>query len=259
MECPKCGSTLREDMFCENCNEYLFNMDKPKKGETAKSQLKRFSIIIGCFAVFTMIIIGIVGLSEKRSYNKETTYQYNKPNKESQADVATENYTYPSEQKDDDSFGVTVDEVVKTYNRAVIENNPNALQGDINACSLKDYSLENTQSDDGREISIYTYYFEGSKNYMGINIIEDSNSHKVIYADLFSHNNFLSEEKGLHIFQAMYYCLTTAVDNSIGISEFNEIWEEMCQDRDFSTFYNGKKFFCMSKGKATYLGIMMPR
>ena len=36
MNCPKCENELREDMFCENCNEYLFNMDKDKKSDIAK-------------------------------------------------------------------------------------------------------------------------------------------------------------------------------------------------------------------------------
>ena len=259
MICPKCGNDMGTSMYCNNCNTYPFKEKEPFQW---KKTFKIMGITVGCILAFTMIVVGITELSERRSYNEETTSQYNEPNKESQTDEAVENYTYPdeqNEQKDDDNFGVTVDEVVKTYNRVVIERNPDASQGDINSCSLKDYSLENTQSDDGRKIFIYTYYFEGSKKYMGVNIIEDSDSHKVIYVDLFSHNNFFVDEKGLKIFRELYYCLTTAVDNSIGTSEFNEIMEEMTQDRDFSTFYNGKKFFGVSQEEATYLGIMVPR
>lgn len=42
MNCPKCENELREDMFCENCNEYLFNMDKDKKKRCGKKLVKSF-------------------------------------------------------------------------------------------------------------------------------------------------------------------------------------------------------------------------
>lgn len=78
MNCPKCGNSLREDMFCENCKEYLFNMDKPKKGDTAKSWLKVFGITLGCCAIFVCIIVGVIEIGEKREYQKEITAQYEK-------------------------------------------------------------------------------------------------------------------------------------------------------------------------------------
>ena len=78
MNCPKCGNSLREDMFCENCKEYLFNMDKPKKGDTAKSWLKVFGITLGCCAIFVCIIVGLIEIGEKREYQKEITAQYEK-------------------------------------------------------------------------------------------------------------------------------------------------------------------------------------
>ena len=55
MKCPKCKNELRADMFCEHCKEYLFNIDRDKKSDIAKSWLKIFGITAACFA----ILIGV--------------------------------------------------------------------------------------------------------------------------------------------------------------------------------------------------------
>lgn len=76
MNCPKCGNELREDMFCDNCKEYLFNMDKPKKGDAAKSWIKFFGITLFCCALFACIVVGVIEIGEKREYQKEMMAQY---------------------------------------------------------------------------------------------------------------------------------------------------------------------------------------
>lgn len=76
MNCPKCENELREDMFCENCNEYLFNMDKDKKSDIAKSWLKVFGITVGCFALLICILIGVLTISDSHKYNEELNSKY---------------------------------------------------------------------------------------------------------------------------------------------------------------------------------------
>ena len=76
MQCPKCGNTLRSDMYCEHCKEFLFNMDKPQKGDVAKSWLKVFSITVGAFVVVFGLIAGIVTFQEKQAENREIKAAY---------------------------------------------------------------------------------------------------------------------------------------------------------------------------------------
>ena len=76
MNCPKCENELRTDMFCENCNEYLFNMDKDKKGDAVKSWLKVFGITVGCCMLFVGIIIGALTISDSHKYNEELNIKY---------------------------------------------------------------------------------------------------------------------------------------------------------------------------------------
>ena len=76
MQCPKCGNTLRSDMYCEHCKEFLFNMDKPQKGDVAKSWLMVFSITVGAFVVVFGLIAGIVTFQEKQAENREIKAAY---------------------------------------------------------------------------------------------------------------------------------------------------------------------------------------
>lgn len=76
MNCPKCGNTLREDMFCENCNEYLTNADTPKKGKPKKSLIKILVIIAACYTVSMCILLGVIKISENREYQKKLNTRY---------------------------------------------------------------------------------------------------------------------------------------------------------------------------------------
>lgn len=157
-------------------------------------------------------------------------------------------------------FGVTVDEVVKKFNESMVADSPDSSQEAIDLFLLKDYSLENNQTDDGRKITIYTYFFKG--NLGGVNVIEDANSHNVIYADLFFDNNIImtANESAMKAVLKQYYWLAISVDKSIDKSKFeDEIWGKLRQSSDYSTIYNNKKFFYYDDGEASYWAIMLKK
>lgn len=157
-------------------------------------------------------------------------------------------------------FGVTVDEVVKNFNESMVADSPDSSQEVIDSFSLKDYSLENNQTDDGRNIIIYTYFF--NDNMGGVNVIEDANSHNVIYTDLFFDNNIImaANESAMKAILKQYYWLAISVDKSIDESKFlDEIWGKLRQSSDYSTIYNNKKFFYYDNDEASYLAIMLKK
>lgn len=169
-----------------------------------------------------------------------------------------------SQQKDKNmantyDFGVTVDEVVKNFNEMVADS-PDSSQEAIDLFSLKNYSLENNQTDDGRKINIYTYFFKG--NLGGVNVVEDANSHNAIYVDLFFDNNIImtANESAMEAVLKQYYWLAISVDKSIDKPKFeDEIWGKLRQSSDYSTIYNNKKFFYYDDGEASYFAIMLKK
>lgn len=77
MKCPKCKGKLRDDLFCECCNDYILREDitRGKREAKQKSQVtgKKIAIIV---SVFVVIIIGLSIAYKSISAYIEANEQY---------------------------------------------------------------------------------------------------------------------------------------------------------------------------------------
>lgn len=247
MICPKCGNSLREDMFCENCKEYLFNMDKPKKGDAVKSWLKVFGITIGCFAVFIGIVIGIVEIGEKQAYNNEEIYQeYSEDEQTDNANKTDKNNLTQNHSNIIDNgvayFNIGHEELISRYNNN-IKNDPenaNASYSDIAFCSFDSYESTSYSYKHGNA-TIYTYfssYEDNIKDHMGSTIMVDNDTDDVIWAEIYAREEFLDSASTGKIIQNMFWYLSNAVFPKMSKTEFNGIWYEIASASNTQTEYN---------------------